>query len=130
MKKITTIALALSVSLLATSAAHAITTSNVTSNITGTIKSHGTSVTEKYRHEDGIKRIVLANGLGTDSKEYNYHSNAIVRGKTKSQGQFTGGSQYQIVGNTVVGNSWENKTIDGFSKQKTDGYFYQRRIWC
>ncbi len=127
MKKLTSIVLALTLSVFASASAMAITVSNVHSNITGTVKTNGTSTAQRYSNYYGVKEIELASGLGESRETYTHNETATVNGVSKSGGTFSGGSRYQVAGNTVVGNSWETQSLEGNSKQTVEGSFNDYR---
>ncbi|MFT7433943.1 MAG: hypothetical protein ACI9TY_001588 [Alphaproteobacteria bacterium] len=121
MKKLLTIALALT-ALIATSA-HAINVVDVKSNIQGTTTSVGSSYGERYQQSFGQKIIALNNDQGSAIEQYGRYEFSTIEGNSKNSGTFSGGANYRVVGNTVAGNSWEDKSETGFSKQRVEGAY-------
>lgn len=121
MKKLLAIAIA---SFVFAGTANAIEVSTITSNINGTIKSVGSSVTYATEGKVGSKSIELNNGLASALEFYSEGSSSVTNTKSKSSGTFHGGTRIHKVGNTTVGNSWENQYISGVNKSKTVGSSY------
>lgn len=104
-------------------AASAVTVSQVQSNTVGTTRTVGTSTGVQFDQSVQLKTIALNSGLA-DVQELSVNSQTTYTNQSDySNGTFNGGSNYQVVGNNVVGTSWENSTEVGASRIEKSGSF-------
>lgn len=112
MKKVLSVVIAAGLCLSAT--AHAITVTNVQQFKTGTITSAGSHTASYKNTHHGEKVVNLNNDLGNSLTTYRGNEIGEINGQHRSSGTFSGNANYQVVGNTVVGNSTETQRVSGF----------------